>query len=286
VSKAVPGYLGPYRLLSVVHEGHGSRLWRASDERKQTLVAIKTPLETGEGYRSNVRYLKREWEIGRRFRHPRIIEFHEYTSEKGVPYLVLEWYPAPNLKNRIREGFDPLAPMIPTIVLQAAESMAYIHSQGWVHRDIKPENFLVSDSGDLKLIDFALALRKPGRLSRLFNFGGKLQGTRSYMSPEQIRGKPLDERSDVYSLACTLYELVAGRPPFVGTSSNDLLSKHLHSAPPSLETVGRKIDPEFARLIRRAMAKEPEARPKSGKELYHALRGIAVFQGGKLADNE
>ncbi|MCR4412014.1 MAG: serine/threonine protein kinase [Thermoguttaceae bacterium] len=280
MSKAVPGFLGPYRLVNVVHEGHGCRLWKAIHESRQTPFAIKVPLERLKASKRHAAYLKREWTVGRSVAHEKIIAVHELGYDEGVPYLVLEWYPAPNMKNRIRQGFEATTPLVQTIVLQATEALVHFHSCGWLHRDVKPENFLVSDAGDVKLIDFALALRKPGLLGRLVGFGGKVQGTRSYMSPEQIRCKPLDERSDLYSLACTLYELVAGRPPFTADNANDLLNKHLKAPPPSLEAVQRNVTREFAQLIRRAMAKDPDERFRSTREFYQELRRVSVFRRG------
>lgn len=278
MSKVGPAFLGPYRLLNIVHDGHGCRLWKALHEGNQQLFAIKTPLESAPDYQAHVGYLKREWEICRSIDHPRLVRGTDWVVERGRPYLVIEWFPAPNMKSLIRQGFEAVKPLLPKVVHQAAESLVALHARGWIHRDIKPENFLVDETGEVKLIDFALALRKPGFLSKLFNLGGKLQGTRSYMSPEQIRGKPLDERSDLYSLACTLYELIAGRPPFTADNPNDLLMKHLQSAPPSLEGAGRNVTPEFAQLIRRAMAKHPEGRPKSAQQFHQELQRVTVLR--------
>ena len=154
----------------------------------------------------------------------------------------------------------------------------HFNEQGFVHRDVKPDNFLVGDDGEVKLIDLALAVKARRGLARLFASRSKVQGTRSYMSPEQIRGAALDQRADVYSFACTVHELVSGRPPFTGTSSNELLNKHLKSPPPSLENFDRNVTPEFAKLVLRGLAKEPGKRPASVGEFLTEFRQCRVFK--------
>ena len=130
-----------------------------------------------------------------------------------------------------------------------------------MHRDIKPDNFLVNDEGDVKLIDFALAQRIRTGLSKLFGGRTKVQGTRSYMAPEQIRGKALDARADIYSFGCMLYELVSGRLPFTGVSPEDLLRKHLHAPVPVLAGANKNITPDFSDLVGMMMAKDADQRP-------------------------
>ncbi len=257
-----------------MHEGRGCRLWKAADELRHRTVALKTPRDDLEPrrLRSQKAYLRREWEVAGPLASDRLIKAFEFGQDRGVFYLAMEWCPWPNMKTCIRQGPSALAGRIPAMVL--------LHSRGWIHRDIKPENFLVGDQGEVKLIDFALALRKPGFFARLLRLPGRRKGTRTYMSPEQITGKPLDERSDLYSLACTLYELITGSPPFVASDPNELLAKHLRAAPPPLETIQPAVTPEFAQLIRWAMAKDPAARPQSSWEFCQRLRQVSVFRTG------
>jgi serine/threonine protein kinase len=190
----------------------------------------------------------------------------------------MEWFAAANLKQFSRQGIEYIGHLMPKVTVQAAEAVAYFNDQGWVHRDVKPENFMVSKSGDVKLIDFALARKAAGGLGKLFSPKGKVQGTRSYMSPEQIRGAALDSRADLYSLACSFFELITGRPPFTGASANDLLVQHLKAAPPLMEASNRNVTPEFSKLIRRALAKKPDLRPKSTREFLNELKSIRVFK--------
>jgi len=278
VPKATLSYLGPYRLLGVVNTGQHSQIWKAYHDREGRPYAIKTLLEQFRQSREYVGYLKREYTVGSKLVHDRIIRIHEFGIDREVPYLAMEWFPAANLKNRIRQDAQAIGPLVPRIAVQAAEAVAVFNGRGWVHRDIKPANFLVSDEGDVKLIDFSLARRRKGMLSKIFPAKVKVQGTHSYMSPEQIRGEPADDRADLYSLGCTLFELVAGRPPFSAPSGNELLSKHLRAAPPSLEGIREDVNPEFAQLIRSAMAKDPDERPSSTEAFYQKVLQTPVFR--------
>jgi serine/threonine protein kinase len=242
------------------------------------MVGIKVPLEMHFKDREQVGYLRWEYVVAGKMIHPRIIRVHSFDRDRGTPYLVMEWYRAPNLKHRILQGVEKIAYLLPKIIEQGAEALAYFNGQGWVHRDVKPDNFLMADEGDLKLIDFSLAQRNRRGLAKLFAARPKVQGTRSYMAPEQIRGRVVDQRADIYSFGCMLYELISGKPPFTGTSADELLNKHLKTPPPSLEAFGHNIVPEFAHLARRTLAKEPAQRPDSFEEFLQEFRTTRVFK--------
>lgn len=274
-----PGLLGPYRLLNIINTGQSSRIWQAYHDGEDKFYAVKALLEQFRKSREHVHFLRWEHGVGSKISHDHIIKMHQFGIERGTPYLGMEWFAAPNMKQWIRQGFENFGYMIPKITLQATEALAYFNSLGWVHRDIKPDNFLVTPEGEIKLIDFALARRTSGGLARLFARRERVvQGTRSYMSPEQIRGEALDCRADLYSLACTLFELVGGRPPFTGASANDLLVKHLKAAPPSLQALNHEATPEFSDLLRRALAKKPSSRLNSVDDFYNQLRGISILR--------
>jgi serine/threonine protein kinase len=281
MGKSVPGYLGPYRLLNVIHTGQGSQIWQAMDDARQRMVAVKTLLEKYAKDPEQIGSLRREYNICRKLADPRIVEVYAFGIDRGMPYLVSEWFPALNLKRRIRskEEREKIAPLIPKIIEEAAGGLGSVHKAGWVHRDIKPDNFLADDEGRVKLIDFGLTRRaRHGWLARLFSPRLPRQGTPSYMSPEQIRCTPLDERSDVYSFGCTVYELIAGTLPFTGSTREELFGRHLKAAAPSLEAADRNVTPEFAQLVRRCLAKDPSARPASAGAFLGELRLIRVFK--------
>lgn len=277
MSKTALSYVGSYRLLKRVYDGEVTQIWQAYDDGSQQFVGIKTLTEKHKRDRDRIAVLKREHAIGSKLTHPRILQIRQFGVDRGTPYLAMEWFPAPNMKLRIHQGIQQVAHLLPKIILQATEALAYFNEQGWVHRDVKPENFLINDEGDVKLIDFGLARHKPGLLARLLSQRSKVQGTRSYMSPEQIRNWALDERSDLYSLGCTLFHLVAGTPPFTGVNTNDLFRKHLKAPPPSLEAANPSVSPAFSGLIRASMAKTPADRPPSARALLNQLREVPIF---------
>jgi serine/threonine protein kinase len=219
--------------------------------------------------------------VGKKMAHPNIIRIVTIHSDPKNPYFVMEFFPGGSLKTRlIRKQFDFIRENALNIVKQAATGLAFMNAQGWVHRDVKPDNMLVNSAGELKLIDFALAKRieKPSFFGRLFRRKGKVQGTRSYMSPEQIRGEALDGRADVYSFGASCYEVVTGRPPFRGSSSQDLLTKQIAEKPVSPQVYAKDLTDEFAQLVLHMLAKKRQDRPKDFHEVLMKLRTIRVFK--------
>jgi serine/threonine protein kinase len=155
-----------------------------------------------------------------------------------------------------------------------------MNASGWVHRDVKPDNMLVNSAGEVRIIDFALSRRiqKASFFGRLFRRKEKAQGTRSYMSPEQIRGLNLDGRADIYSFGASAFEIVAGRPPFRAASSQELLAKHIAEKPVSPEVYNPDVTPEFGDLVIRMLAKKKEERPRDFHEVLMQLRTLKVFK--------
>ncbi len=197
----------------------------------------------------------------------------------------MEHFRSTNLKLQIMRGEGiKIRPRLRKILKQFCQSLGYLHSKGWVHRDIKPDNLLVNASAEVRLIDFAISVRAATGLSRLFSGKTKAAGTRSYMSPEQIRGLPLDGRADIYSAGVMLYEIVTGKLPYIANSGSDLLKKHLSAEVPLIPK-DAGVDLVFAQLVRRMMAKHPKDRPASIEEFEKELRSIKIFSDEERSDS-
>lgn len=258
--------------------GQTSQVWEAIHDGTQQRVAIKMLLGDYRRVVEHVGYLKHEFEVGVKLKHPQVIQIMELGTHDRSPYLVMELFPFPNLKQYITRDVGRLQYFVPKIVDQAAQGLAYLNQQGWIHRDIKPDNYLLNYEGDVKLIDFALAWKIRTGVAKMFGGKPKIQGTRSYMSPEQIRGQALDQRTDVYSFACFVFELIHGKPPFTAPSANELLNKHLRASPPRLDAMQKNVTAEFADLLKSMMAKEPRNRPASMDDFLRDFKRLRVFK--------
>lgn len=271
-------HIGPYRLLNVVYTGQTSRTWQAYDDRERRYVGLKTLFQSASHDRKQVQMLKWEYSVGSQLKNPRIIDVFDFGWHNKAPYIAMEWYAASNIKQIIHKGYENYCASLTEIIPQMAEALAVLHEAGWIHRDIKPDNFLYAKEKGVKLIDFALCKPvKPSPLAKILKLKSTPQGTPSYMSPEQIMGLPLDGRSDIYSLACSYFEILSGRPAFTGNSMNELLQKHVSSAVPFVRARNKNITEEFSTLLARMMAKKPKDRPKSARDVALALRSIKVF---------
>ncbi len=268
--------IGPYRLLNLINTGKATQIWeviRDTTGRRYALKRLQSSSATGE----EIALLKNEYQQLRKLQHPNVIQAIDAGTHQGTPYLVLELFRVPSMKQWIRQGLASYENHLDRIVTQAVQAVAYLAEQGLVHQDIKPDNFLVSPEGEVKLIDFALARLRAGTLERLLPRKRNIQGTPSYIAPEQLRNRPVDLPADVYSLGCTLYELVCGRTPFTGSSVNELLNRHLKQPPPNPRVACRRLEPEFAQLIQQMLAKEPQKRP-SMSEVQRRLHGLKLLR--------
>jgi serine/threonine protein kinase len=271
-------YVGPFRLLNLIRAGKTCEVWEVINDLKGERLAIKLLSGDAAKNREEVAFLKHESQVGRGLNHPAVIQVYDFGTDHQHVYLSMELFAAPNVKQWIHQNFEALAPLAEEFIRKAAEGLSYFHSEGWIHRDVKPDNFLMKPDGEVKLIDFALAVRRKRGLARLFAGKSKIQGTRSYMSPEQIRGQPLDERADIYSFGCMTHEVLGGKPPYTGTSTNDLLTKHLRSPIPPLQASNRNVTDSFAQLVRRTLAKSPEERPQTMADFLSEMGTMQVFK--------
>jgi eukaryotic-like serine/threonine-protein kinase len=273
----VRDYLGPYRLTRLIRLGSTCQVWEAMDETKNIRYALKVLRPEQRGNKGEIAFLKHEFDIANSLHHKNIIKIVEFNKTADTPFLVLELFSELNMKQAIRKGPEMIAHLLDKMLIQIVESLYYFHSKGYVHCDIKPDNLLVSRDGEIKLIDFTIAIKATSGLRKFFNMGSKIQGTRSYMSPEQIRNQSLDARADVYSLGCVFYELVTGKLPFTASSPNELLSRHLSTPIPSALVANDNVSVEFNALIKSMMAKDVKDRIQMW-DVLKQVRSIKIFK--------
>jgi serine/threonine protein kinase/tetratricopeptide (TPR) repeat protein len=269
--------LGPYEILSPIGAGGMGEVYRARDSRLGRDVAIKVPPEHLASDAEALARFEREARAIAALTHPNILDIHDVGNAAGVTFVVTELLEGETLGERLRRGALPWRSAL-EIGLSIAEGLAAAHGCGIVHRDLKPDNVFLASDGRVKILDFGLARREavkaggsapetPGSTAT-----GVLVGTAGYISPEQVRGKRADERSDIFALGCILYEAVMGHRAFTGDTPAEALVATLKEEPRDPADL---VDlPEDVRmLILRSLAKKPEARFQSALDLAFALRG-------------
>lgn len=274
----LPEQLGSLKLVQQIGLGKHCQVWEAVDAKSRTQVAVKVivpDMATDAGQR---KLLEHELKVAKSLDHPTVIKIDRLSEEGGLPHLVMEYFPAANLKKQIAAGVEPLVPKLQRIVTETALALDHMHSRGWVHRDVKPDNVLAAADGQVKLIDLAIAAKASGFLGKLLGSKTLAQGSPSYMSPEQIRGEALDARSDIYSFGCVIFELISGRPPYTGADTNDLLNKHVSATVPAVDAFNKNATTACAKFLRQMLAKKPAERPASMKEVLQQLRAIRLVE--------
>jgi serine/threonine protein kinase len=273
--------LGGYILKNLMMTGQTSQVWEAVEPSSGRHFAIKVLLPERATDEEHRRLLFHEAEVGKKLAHPNIIRVISVTKDQAHPHFVMEFFPGGSLKQRLmRKQFDFIKQHAHNIFRQAATALAFMNAQKWVHRDVKPDNILCNSAGEVRIIDFALAQRiqKRGLFAKWFGKRQKAAGTRSYMSPEQIRGEYLDGRADIYSFGASAYELVTGRPPFRAAGNQELLEKHITEKPNSPRLLNPEVSEDFANLVLQMLAKKREDRPRDFHEVLIKLRTMTVYK--------
>ena len=274
--------LGSYEIVAPLGEGGMGEVYRARDPRLGREVAVKVLSRAAEDDPSRSARLQREARLVAALAHPNVLTVHDVGDQDGVHYLVTELLEGETLRERLaRRGALPWREVV-DLGMAAARGVAAAHLRGIIHRDLKPENLFHTTGGHWKVLDFGLArLLDPTAdgtpdadadtaLTRL----GTLLGTAAYMSPEQARGEPVDERTDLFALGAVLHEALTGRSPFRRDNAGATLAAVLGDDPPALPS-GVEAPPRLVRLIARCLAKDREDRPAAAADLAAALDAIA-----------
>lgn len=267
-------FVGDYRLFHLIRSGAVYEIWAVRPISGTEAFAIKWLPPGPKHTRSAVAELKHEHNVGHDLDHPSIIKTYDFGSTNNGAYLRMELFKTLNIKQQLVAGAHRMHYRLKDILLPAAASLAHMHQKGWIHRDIKPDNYLLSDDNEVRLIDFTIAKKPAGR----FSFGKTaVQGTYSYMSPEQIRGQGPNPQADIYSFGCMMYEMLSGKLPFTANSSQELLQKHIKTKPMPIATLERNVHPDMASLVHRMISKDPSERPETMTEVMLAIKTQRMF---------
>src|SRR6266702_4451696 len=280
---------GRYEIRSKIGEGGMGEVYRARDEKLNRDVAIKVLPATLSQNADRLRRFEQEAQAAGALNHPNILAVYDVGTHAGAPYVVSELLEGQSLKERLGDG--PLAQRKSIdYAVQAAHGLAAAHEKGIVHRDLKPDNLFITKDDRIKILDFGLAkLIEPVSEStpqtdiatrKVQTDPGTVMGTVGYMSPEQVRGKQVDHRSDIFSFGAVLYEMLSGKRAFRGESAVETLNAILKDEPKELTATNGNITPAMERLVWHCLEKSPERRFQSATDVAFALESLAGVSSG------
>jgi dipeptidyl aminopeptidase/acylaminoacyl peptidase len=277
--------LGPYEIVAALGAGGMGEVYRAKDPRLGREVAVKVLPASFSDDPDRLRRFEQEARAAGLLNHPNITSVFDVGSHEGAPYVVTELLEGETLRSRLAAGA-----LVPRKALdyaiQIARGLAAAHEKGIVHRDLKPENVFVTDDGRVKILDFGLAkLKQMGAgtepetnlpTGTLGTEPGVVLGTMGYMSPEQVRGKPADSRSDIFSFGAILYEMLSGRRAFHADTAADTITAILTKEPADLSQTNREIHPGLDRIVRHCLEKNPQERFQSARDVAFDLEALSA----------
>ena len=279
--------LGPYEILLPLGAGGMGEVYRAKDPRLGRDVAIKVLPASFSADADRLRRFEQEARAAGILNHPNITAVYDIGQHDGAPYVVQELLEGETLRSALAGGKLSPRKAIDT-GLQISHGLAAAHEKGIVHRDLKPENLFVTKDGRVKILDFGLAKlthqEEGGKATNVPTASagtepGVVMGTLGYMSPEQVKGKAADARSDIFSFGAILYEMLSGKRAFHGDSAAETMSAILREEPPDLSVTNQNISPGLERIVRHSIEKNPEQRFHSAHDLGFALQSLSSAEG-------
>jgi serine/threonine protein kinase len=277
--------LDHYRLENLVARSGMASIYRATELKSGRTVAIKIPHPEVEADPLFFDRFKREEEIGKKLDHPGVMKVYA-DDERSRIYMVMEWVDGRLLRQILIEQKKLPIDRAIRIALGICEALEYIHSKGVVHRDLKPENIMVDANDHVKLIDFGIA-GSVGMRRLTFAKLTQAMGTPDYISPEQVKSKRGDARSDIYALGVMLYEMLTGEVPFHGPNAFAIMNDRLLNNPVPPRELNPEISPQLQEIIYRAIERKPENRYASAREFAHDLRNpseVGVAERPEMRD--
>lgn len=271
--------IGPYRIDEHVAVGGMGEVYRGHHTRLPRSVAVKV---IGQGWESDpktVKRFEREARLASTLDHANICKVYDYLQHEGQPLIVLEYCEGETLSQCLRRRRVRIEEVL-EIASQLAAGLCHAHERGLIHRDMKPSNVMLTEGG-AKILDFGLVKRAPARATAsrggTESLTGKnaIMGTRPYMAPEQLAGGPVDERTDLYGLGVIMFEMLAGRLPFVAKTDAALAAAILHQPAPTLQSLAPTVPAVLAHIVDRCLAKDPEERWQSAEILQRELSWVA-----------
>jgi serine/threonine-protein kinase len=269
--------IGDYQLFRRLGRGGMAEVYLAEQLSLRRQVALKVLRRSLAGDEAYIRRFQHEAQAAAKLVHANIVQIYEVGCVDGTYYICQEYVPGQNLKqllSRLGRGVDAVQAV--NVIRQVAAGLHKAAEEKIIHRDIKPENIMISFSGEVKVADFGLA--RVGRDGEALNLTqvGITMGTPLYMSPEQVEGRPVDPRSDLYSFGVTCYHMLAGRPPFDGDTALAVAVQHLKKEPDRLEVLRRDLPEGLCRIVHKMLAKKPEERYQRAIDLLKDLKALQI----------